>query len=42
MTGAVPLIVLGELPGCSVGEAQFILWYLRGKRLTPVSHPTAE
>jgi hypothetical protein len=33
MTGAVPLIVLGELPGCSVGEAQFILWYLRGKRL---------
>ena len=33
MTGAVPLIVLGELPGCSVGEAQFILWYVRGKRL---------
>jgi hypothetical protein len=33
MTGAVPLIVLGELPGCSVGEAQFTLWYLQGKRL---------
>jgi hypothetical protein len=33
MTGAVPLIVLGELPGGSVGEARFTLWYLRGKRL---------
>jgi hypothetical protein len=33
MTGAVPLIVLGELPGGSVGEAQFALWYLQGKRL---------
>jgi len=29
----LPLMVLGELPGCSVGEAQFTLWYQRGKRL---------
>lgn len=29
----LPLMVLGELLGCSVGEAQFTLWYLRGKRL---------
>jgi curved DNA-binding protein CbpA len=29
----LPLMVLGELLGCSVAEAQFTLWYLRGKRL---------
>ena len=29
---AVPLMVLLELFGCTVDEAQFTLWYLRGKK----------
>ena len=29
----LPLMVLGELLGCTVDEAQFTLWYLRGKQL---------
>ncbi len=29
----LPMMVFGELLGCSVDEAQFTLWYLRGKKL---------
>ena len=30
---SLPLMVIPELFGCSIDEAQFTLWYLRGKKL---------
>lgn len=30
---SLPLMVLPDFFGCSIDEAQFTLWYLRGKKL---------